>query len=70
MSPGKSHLLACIRVLEVTPPLNDTVSYLIALGGSPPGYFGSVMLTIEGITDASQNNTKVDVTDKIERPFR
>ena len=45
------------------PPLNETVSYLVALGGSPPGspYFGSVMLTIEGITDASQDNTQVDM---------
>ena len=45
------------------PPLNETVSYLVALGGSPPGSpnFGSVMLTIEGITDASQDNTQVDM---------
>jgi hypothetical protein len=43
------------------PPLNDTVSYLIALGGNPAGSLGSVMLTIKGITDASQDNTQVDM---------
>ena len=45
------------------PPLNETVSYLVALGESPSSSppFGSVMLTIEGITDASQNNTHVDM---------
>jgi hypothetical protein len=44
------------------PPLNDTVSYLIALGGSPAGSLGSVMLTIDGITDAKQDNTKVNMS--------
>ncbi len=43
------------------PPLNDTVSYLIALGEGPVGSLGSVKLTIDGITDASQDNTQVDM---------
>jgi hypothetical protein len=43
------------------PPLNDSVSYLLALGGSPVGSLGSVTITIKGITDASQDNTQVDM---------
>jgi hypothetical protein len=44
------------------PSLNDSVSYLIALGSPPSApLFGSVLLTITGITDASGDNTQVDM---------
>jgi hypothetical protein len=44
------------------PALNNSVSYLVALG-SPPSApsFGSVLLTITGITDPSGDNTQVDM---------
>lgn len=45
------------------PPLNESVSYLVTLGAGSPGSadFSSVMLTIAGITDASQDNTQVNM---------